>query len=69
MIQRMQTLSSQGKTTHLTSAGDIVIGQHSPHFTLADRQVRVRVPLTVVRVAVAAVKIDLDLHLTVTFHG
>lgn len=62
-------LSNEAKTSQLTSAGDIVIGQHSPHLTLADWQVGVRVPLAVVWVAVAAVKIDLNLHLTMTLHG
>lgn len=68
-IQRIQTLSNEDKNSHLTSAGDIVIGQHSSHLTLAYRQVGVRVPLTVVWVAMAAVKIDLNLHLTVSLHG
>lgn len=36
------------KVLRLTSAGDIVVGQHSPYLTLADWQVGVRVPLTVV---------------------
>lgn len=62
-------LSSEAKTTWLTSAGDIVVGQHSPHLALADWQVGVRVPLAVVWVAVAAVEIDLNLHLTMALHS